>query len=224
MNEVLQKDDVVVKEIINGARILFEKFGLRKTTMEDIAKEVGKGKSSLYYYFPSKYEIFEAVVNQETAELFAQAQLAIDCCCSAREKLKAYSRVRLCSIQKLGNLSKVVKEDLIDNMAVIMKIKKKHEVNQFNLIKEIIAEGIKSHEFDPAHENNIDLLAFLFVAAFRGIALPMCMDEGTPELSRRADTIVDVMVEGIGNRSVNGKYCEHLAENLHVQSSRARES
>ena len=85
MNEVCQKEEAVIQEIIAGARILFEKFGLKKTTMEDIAREVGKGKSSLYYYFPSKYEIFEAVVDQETRELFALAQGAIDTKITAKE-------------------------------------------------------------------------------------------------------------------------------------------
>src|ERR1700681_2045142 len=64
MVAVACKEDLVLQEIIGGARALFEKFGLKKTTMEDIAKEIGKGKSSLYYYFPSKYEIFAAVVDQ----------------------------------------------------------------------------------------------------------------------------------------------------------------
>ena len=199
MSETIQKDDVIIKEIIAGARILFEKFGLKKTTMEDIAKEVGKGKSSLYYYFPSKYEIFEAVVDQETRELFAQAQEAIDKASTAKEKLKAYSRVRLCNINKLGNLSQLVKNDLMDNMSVIMNIKKKHESTQFDMIKKIISTGIASGEFKKIENADADLLSFLFVAAFRGIALPFCASQPFPDLTQRVDTIVDVMVEGIGN-------------------------
>ncbi len=199
MSEILQKDDVIIHEIIAGARTLFQKFGLKKTTMEDIAREVGKGKSSLYYYFPSKYEIFEAVVDQETRELFAQAQEAIDRASTAKGKLKAYSKVRLCNINKLGNLSQVVKNDLMDNMSVIMNIKKKHEITQLNMVKKIIAAGVASGEFKKVDDMDIDLLAFLFVAAFRGIALPLCVDQAFPDLTQRVDTIVDVMVEGIGN-------------------------
>jgi AcrR family transcriptional regulator len=199
MSEIIQKDDIVIAEIVAGARTLFEKFGLKKTTMEDIAKEVGKGKSSLYYYFPSKYEIFEAVIDQETKELFSQARLAIDKAATAKEKLKAYSRIRLCNINKLGNLSQVVKNDLMDNLSVIMNIKKKHEKTQFTMVKEIIMMGIGSGEFKKVHSEDIDLLTFIFVAAFRGIALPMCGDFPFPDLMKRVDTIVDVMVEGIGN-------------------------
>src|ERR1700730_4558145 len=113
MSEILQKDEVIIREIIGGARTLFEKYGLKKTTMEDIAREVGKGKSSLYYYFPSKYEIFEAVVEQEINEFFNVTQKAIEKAPTAREKLKAYSKMRVCKIKKLSNLSHIIKDDLI---------------------------------------------------------------------------------------------------------------
>jgi AcrR family transcriptional regulator len=197
MEEVISKDDVVLKEIISGARTLFEKFGLKKTTMEDIAKEVGKGKSSLYYYFPSKYEIFEAVVDQEITELFSIAQKAVDKAPTAKEKLKAYIKVRLNKINKLGNLSQVVKNDLMDNMSVVFNIKKKHEINQVNMIKGIIMTGIEKGEFKKIKEPEVCLMAYLFAATFRGISVPVCT-QTFPDLTQNADDIVEIMVEGIG--------------------------
>ncbi len=196
MEATIDKEDVVLREIINGARILFEKFGLKKTTMEDIAKEVGKGKSSLYYYFPSKYEIFEAVVDQEMHELFSLAQKAVDKAPNAKEKLKAYTKVRLSKLNKLGNLSQVVKNDLLDNMSVVMNIKKRHEVEQVNMIKKIITEGVESGEFKKMKTADIALLAFLFAATFRGIAMPLC-SQSFPDLTQNSDDVVEMMVEGI---------------------------
>ena len=56
--------------------------------------------------------------------------------------------MRLGKINKLGNLSQVVKNDLMDNMSVVMNnIKKKHEIRQFNLYKKIIESGVDSGEF-----------------------------------------------------------------------------
>jgi len=198
ISENLQKDEIIILEIITGARTLFEKFGLKKTTMEDIAKEIGKSKSSLYYYFPSKYEIFQAVVEQEINELFKLAFKAIDNAGTAKEKLKAYTKVRLCKISKLGNLSQVIKNDLMDNMDVVMKIKKKHENTQVKMVRDILAEGVASGEFKKIRSADIDLLALLFTAAFTGISLPMCGDHQFTDLTQRVDVIVDVMVDGIG--------------------------
>ena len=80
-----------------------------------------------------------------------------------------------------------------------MNIKKKHEITQIKMVRKIIAAGVATGEFKKVDHTDIDLLAFLFVAAFRGIALPVCVGEAFPDLTQRVDTIVDVMVEGIGN-------------------------
>ncbi|HVM88656.1 MAG TPA: TetR/AcrR family transcriptional regulator [Puia sp.] len=199
METLITRDDVVLKEIIQGARVLFEKFGLKKTTMEDIAKEVGKGKSTLYYYFPSKYEIFEAVIDQEMSELFSIAQKAVDKAPNAKEKLKAYTKVRLTKLNKLGNLSQVVKNDLLDNMCVVMNVKKRHEMEQMKMIKKIIADGVRQGEFKKIADGDIDILAFLFAATFRGMAMPLC-SQTFPDLSQKSDEVVSMMIEGIAKQ------------------------
>ena len=58
---MLNKDEIIKAKILEGADKLFQKYGLGKTTMEDIAKDAGKGKSTLYYYFKSKEEIKKGI-------------------------------------------------------------------------------------------------------------------------------------------------------------------
>ena len=55
----MTKEEIIVQEVLNGAKQLMQQYGLKKTTMEDIAKSVGKSKSTLYYYFKDKEEIFD---------------------------------------------------------------------------------------------------------------------------------------------------------------------
>lgn len=42
------------RKIIESAIRVFLKKGFNEATMEDIAKDIGYGKASLYYYFKSK--------------------------------------------------------------------------------------------------------------------------------------------------------------------------
>ncbi|HSU50274.1 MAG TPA: helix-turn-helix domain-containing protein, partial [Segetibacter sp.] len=69
MVEQVAKDELMVREILSTAKALFAHHGLKKTTMEDIANSLGKGKSTLYYYFTGKTQIFEAVVKEELKHL-----------------------------------------------------------------------------------------------------------------------------------------------------------
>ena len=50
---------------VDVARRLFAKNGVENTTMNDIAQGAGKGRRTLYTYFKSKEEIFQAVIEGE---------------------------------------------------------------------------------------------------------------------------------------------------------------
>ncbi len=43
---MLTKEAIIRGEVIATAQKLFQKFGFSKTTMEDIAKAMGRGKST----------------------------------------------------------------------------------------------------------------------------------------------------------------------------------
>ena len=52
------KKELVKEKIGKSAMQCFIKFGLDKTTLDDIAKSVGLNKASLYYYYRNKEDIF----------------------------------------------------------------------------------------------------------------------------------------------------------------------
>ena len=46
------------KRIINAALSVFDRFGIEKTTIGEIAEKAGFGKATLYYYYPSKDDVY----------------------------------------------------------------------------------------------------------------------------------------------------------------------
>ncbi|MDL2327107.1 TetR/AcrR family transcriptional regulator [Ruminococcaceae bacterium OttesenSCG-928-A11] len=58
-------------ELINAARLLFDKKGVDKTRISDIVREVGVAQGVFYYYFDSKAEMVRVVLEQVTGELNA---------------------------------------------------------------------------------------------------------------------------------------------------------
>src|SRR5438552_15724256 len=43
--------------ILDAAERLLARYGFKKTTMDDLAREAGIGKGTVYLYFPSKEEV-----------------------------------------------------------------------------------------------------------------------------------------------------------------------
>ena len=48
--------------ILDSARSLYVEFGLRRTTMEDVAKRAGMGRATLYRRFSEKDQLFKTVI------------------------------------------------------------------------------------------------------------------------------------------------------------------
>jgi len=72
------KDDLFQEQVIKAAQLLFRQYGLEKVTMDEVAKAVGKGRSSLYYYYKNKIEIFGAVMDLEIDEILTEVARAVD--------------------------------------------------------------------------------------------------------------------------------------------------
>ncbi|MBZ0187832.1 MAG: TetR/AcrR family transcriptional regulator [Candidatus Obscuribacterales bacterium] len=55
--------------VLVAARELFGRYGFEKTTIEDIAREAGIGKGSVYLEFPTKQDILMAIVRNFVLEM-----------------------------------------------------------------------------------------------------------------------------------------------------------
>ena len=66
MSEQLTSEKQAV--ILDAARKRFAYYGFSKVTMDEIAADVGLGKASLYYYFPTKEGLFVEVIKDEKSQ------------------------------------------------------------------------------------------------------------------------------------------------------------
>lgn len=63
--------------IIRAARELFDTKGIEKTTMDDIARQADYSKSTIYVYFKSKEEIYNAIVRDYLDILIGEIEISI---------------------------------------------------------------------------------------------------------------------------------------------------
>jgi len=61
-------------QIIKAAIKRFWKHGLKKTTLEEIARDLRIGKASIYHYFKSKDELYQETISWETSLFFNEVK------------------------------------------------------------------------------------------------------------------------------------------------------
>lgn len=64
------QDPVKRQQIIEGARRVFINMGFDAASMNDITREAGVSKGTIYVYFANKEELFEALIEEERGTIF----------------------------------------------------------------------------------------------------------------------------------------------------------
>jgi AcrR family transcriptional regulator len=196
---ITAKDDIIRDEILKEAQKLFQQYGLKKTTMEDIAKSMGKGKSTLYYYYCSKEEIFDAVILREMGEVFSRVKQAVEKATSAEEKLKAFTLTKIKAVQKRANLYKIVRGELQENLRCIKHLHTEYDTQEINLVKDILLFGVNNGEFSKLISKELDILPSVMVSSLRGLERDMFADTRYNKLESRMESIVGIMIRGLRN-------------------------
>ncbi|MCF8231415.1 MAG: TetR/AcrR family transcriptional regulator; helix-turn-helix transcriptional regulator [Bacteroidales bacterium] len=193
----MSKQDQNIALILSSARKLFNKFGFRKTTMDEIAFEAGKGKSSLYYYFKSKEEVFAAVVEQEAAWLEQRVEKAISQHEKAAGKLRAYVKVRLESVQEMANLYEAIKDEFLSHYTQIQNIRKKYYDQEIENVRRILQMGVENQRFDL---KNATFTARAIVTVIKALEIPLTFEMPDRNLDKEINDVMDIILYGIIKR------------------------
>ncbi|MBU1370459.1 MAG: TetR/AcrR family transcriptional regulator [Bacteroidetes bacterium] len=160
--------------IIQVSAQLFGRFGYKKTTMDDIAQALRMGKSSLYYYFKSKEEVFQAVVEMEASQLKAAVLVAINKESDPQEKLRQYVMVRMQKFKETVNLYEAVRSDYLMHLPFIEKVRVKYDLEEVSIIQGILKDGQQKAVF---RIDDIQLGAVAIAIAMKGLEIPLLIND-----------------------------------------------
>jgi AcrR family transcriptional regulator len=194
---MLAQNEEAKAKIVDIARGIFTHFGFRKTTMEEIAQASRKGKSSIYYYFNSKEDIFRAVVEKEAEELKAELLKKTDNIGDPIERLKVYISIRMKKLSKLTNFYSALKSDYLSHLEFIEDIRKTYDQEEVKIVARIIQDGIEKGIFAVEEPQ---LSAIAIVTAMKGLEVPLFINKEHGNLEARLDSIMNFLFYGIVKR------------------------
>lgn len=188
-------NDEVREQVVRAARLVFARFGFKKTALDDIARESRKGKSTIYYYFKSKDEIFKAVIDAE-AEIRKQAiNEQISRISDSRQKLKIYIYARMQTLKMVVNYYEAIKNDLLDNLYFVNNFRIEHFEDEIMQINKLLLEGIEKGEFSIA---NPQLTAKTIVTILQGFEVPLIIKNlSDEEIQKSVDEMLNILFFGI---------------------------
>ena len=182
------------KKVVLTAGQIFSHYGFRKTTMDEIAKALKMGKSSIYYYFESKEEIFEAVVLNEANILRNELTTAIKSVESPTEKMKKYVFVRMKSFEKLSNYYNAIFDKNLDHFDFIETIREKYDREELAILRLILYHGSRKNVFSIS---NSEYTALAIQTTLKGLEVPLFWKKKEVNIEIRLNAILEVLFHGI---------------------------
>ena len=133
--------------ILDAARKRFAYYGFSKVTMDEIAGDVGLGKASLYYYFPTKENLFQEVIKEEKNQFLADIQSMIQRKMAPSDMVRQYAQRRIQHFRELANLRALQFQQSPETRASFLQLFKEFQRQEIALLQQILELGKMAGEF-----------------------------------------------------------------------------
>lgn len=185
--------------LIEAALVVFSRVGFAAAKMDDVAKEAGVSKGTVYLYFDSKEQLFEGMVKEKMSPLLNEiAENLAKPDMSATDRLKAHMRFFY---------TKILNSDRRQIMRLIMAegpnfphLAEFYHANVLSrgqaLIGSIVQQGVDSGEFRQMSGHGLvqNVVAGALVAGI----WKLVFDRFQPiDLDAYFDTHVDLILNGL---------------------------
>jgi TetR/AcrR family transcriptional regulator len=190
-------------QLLDAAEAEFAVTGLIAARMEVIAAQAGVTKATIYYYFPSKEELYRAVLGRcFTAALAMMEQLQLDCLPPDAALVRLLEQI-LCCMSENPRIGSILSLEAIQN-------KGKYYPKQlgdllYGTIVEILEQGMRAGVFrqlEPRHTavNIVGTCTFYFTAQENLKYLwPGKRLLGKDLLQRHTQESIDLIMAGVRN-------------------------
>jgi len=191
--------------IVDAARKRFAYYGFSKVTMDEIASDVGMGKASLYYYFPTKVGLFHEVIIQEKEQFLNDIRSMIDQKRAPCDMLREYALKRVEYFRTLANLRALQFQQSAETKAIFLDLFKEFQQQEVALLQQVLEIGQAAGEFtidDARHSAEIIMQMFYGPRAWLLLKSDHTLDEDTYRaLEESAKRIAEFILNGIRKRN-----------------------
>jgi AcrR family transcriptional regulator len=194
----------IAPRILRAARKRFREKGVDGSSLRAVAKDAGTSIGMIYYYFPTKDELFFAVVEETYQKFLLELEQALtnDVPLEAR-LLRLYERLRGTTADELDIL-RLVAQDALLGSARFERLVERFLRGHLLMVLGTLLEGAQSGELDGGRHPMVLLMATFALAGppqlvrrAIGNRFPV---PGAPAGNELAKELVEVLLHGIAKK------------------------
>ena len=193
---MISPDDVIQEEILQAALRLYRKSGPTKVTLDNVAKATGRSRSSLYYYFKNRDEIFQAVINQIAEDVATEIRVAVTTAENLNDKIYAFCSTKIKTSEEWKRVFSAIDQLNADEKSRHTKFMDALHKKLIYLEKGILMEALSivgPQSIRLPNHSELDMLAFIISSSVRGVRREV-YDHNDPHDAKAAAQLLSGMV------------------------------
>lgn len=197
----------IAPRIVHAARARFLTEGVDGASLRTIAADAGTSIGMIYYYFPTKDDLFLAVVEETYGKLLHQLEAIFDRpTVPARERLRdAFAHIGSASDEEIEVVRLIVREALVSSTR-LDRIVERFQRGHLPMVLRTLADGFERGEIDPSIPLPFALmctagLGFVPQMMRRIAGNHMPVVAGLPEGPAFTDALITMLFRAIGPRA-----------------------
>ncbi|MBL3547581.1 MULTISPECIES: TetR/AcrR family transcriptional regulator [Chryseobacterium] len=193
------EQDQLSQQILETASGLYLKYGLKKVTMDDISKAVGKSRTSIYYYYKNREEVFQAVLDNLIKEVIYEIDLSMNKRKSFEEKINEFCIAKVKTSQERASFFRAIETGMD------AEEKSKHMTDahdrmmeaEKNLLLKVFAKSITDNEIPKVSLKEQETVIFILLSSIRGIRREMVLKNNFKNLNPIVNTLTSMVIRHI---------------------------
>lgn len=188
--------------LLDAAERLLARLGYQKTTMDDLAREAGLGRRTIYLHFAGKEEVMLSTIDRIVERLLDRLREVSGSGGAAADRLRTMLRLRVMfRFDSVRHYYTSIDDLFRDIRPAYMARRSGYFAAESEVFAALLAEGSERGELTvvDARETSLDLI--LATNALLPSALSTRELGGRAEVERRARRIADLLIDGLRRRA-----------------------
>ena len=180
--------------ILDTAKKMFARYGLRKTSVDEVARMARVAKATIYNYFGSKDQVYLEVLRREMDEIEEKISSSVAQEVLPGDKLTTFVKAKFRYMRQAINILNLDREGIEKLLPSAESIRNELFDREVNIIHSILKQGVEKGVF---HLNDSILTARAIAHALKGFELNWLVHESEERIEHYLDGLMAILFYGL---------------------------
>jgi AcrR family transcriptional regulator len=190
-----------LESILDTARKMFARYGLRKTSVEEMASMARVAKATIYNYFGTKDQVYLEVLRREMDEIEEKISSSVAQEVLPGDKLTTFVKAKFRYMRQAINILNLDREGIEKLLPSAESIRNELFDREVNIIHSILKQGVEKGVF---YLNDLLLTARAIAHALKGFELNWLVQESEEKIEHYLDELMAILFYGLMSEKRSG--------------------